>query len=65
MIGLRTKWGIQKVKMEAIKHGSWNQLMSNLIPEENQLFIVDDTSIKLSASGKLVADRLASDLFFD
>ena len=65
MIGLRTKWGVQKAKVEAIKPGSWNQLMSNLIPEENQLFIVNDTSIRLSAAGKLVADRLASDLFFD
>ncbi|MBP9150842.1 MAG: radical SAM family heme chaperone HemW [Flavobacteriales bacterium] len=65
MIGLRTKWGVQKSKMEDIKPGSWNQLNSTLIPEENQLFIIDDTSIRLSASGKLVADRLASDLFFE
>jgi len=28
------------------------------------LFTIDDTSIKLSNFGKLVADRLASQLFF-
>ncbi|MCF8465108.1 MAG: radical SAM family heme chaperone HemW [Flavobacteriales bacterium] len=65
MIGLRTKWGIQKSKMEAIKIGSWNKLMSNLIPVEHAFFVIDNTSIRLSETGKLVADRLASDLFFD
>jgi oxygen-independent coproporphyrinogen-3 oxidase len=65
MIGLRTKWGIQKPKMETIRSGSWNRLKSNLIYEEGQLFIIDDTSVRLSESGKLVADRLASNLFFD
>ncbi len=64
MIGLRTKWGIEKAKIEAVKSGRWNELKSNLNPNESRLFTIDDTSIKLSNFGKLVADRLASQLFF-
>ena len=65
MIGLRTKWGIEKAKIESIKRGSWSELKSNLNPNESHFFSIDATSIKLSNSGKLVADRLASELFFE
>lgn len=65
MIGLRTKWGIEKAKMEAIKSGSWSQLQLGLTNVEASHFNCSEDSLLLSEKGKLVADRLASELFFD
>ena len=65
MIGLRTKWGIEKAKMEAIKSGAWEQLQLGLSNVETSHFNCSEDSLLLSEKGKLVADRLASELFFD
>jgi len=65
MIGLRTKWGIEKAKMEAIKSGAWAQLQLGLTDVDASHVHCTENSLLLSEKGKLVADRLASELFFD
>lgn len=65
MIGLRTKWGIEKDKVEAIATGSWNKILQDASNMEEDLFCINEKSISLSQSGKLVADSLASELFFE
>jgi len=65
MIGLRTKWGIRKNEVDKLALGSWDKLQQALQEKEPSLFLIDKQAIRLSNSGRLVADRLASELFFD
>jgi oxygen-independent coproporphyrinogen-3 oxidase len=65
MIGLRTKWGIQRSNLDLIDTEAWNHLLisAHLQPSDN-LEITEDR-IRLTQSGKMKADLLASELFFD
>ncbi|MCF8275623.1 MAG: radical SAM family heme chaperone HemW [Flavobacteriales bacterium] len=65
MIGLRTKWGVEKAKMEQIRSDSWKILVSEVARQEPENYIVDESTIRLSEIGKLFSDKLTSDLFFD
>ncbi|MBI1287791.1 MAG: radical SAM family heme chaperone HemW [Flavobacteriales bacterium] len=65
MIGLRTKWGIEKDRMERIKTGSWLQLISNLNDLEPDNFIIASNAIRLTKKGMQLADGLAAELFFE
>ena len=65
MIGLRTKWGIRKEQMEAIRQTSWDELMQNIVSEDPSSFSIEHDRIRLTDSGKLMADRLSAALFFD
>lgn len=64
MIGLRTKWGIEKEKVETIKKGAWTQICTQVGKQPASYFKVTPSCISLSKQGKLVADSLAADLFF-
>ena len=65
MIGLRTKWGVEKIKIDAIKSEAWTQLQVGLADINSSYFHFTENSFRLSENGKLVADSLASELFFD
>lgn len=65
MIGLRTKWGIEKPVFEAIKKGSWVQLNKALTEMDYDNFMVEEGRITLTTKGKQLADGLAAELFFD
>jgi len=65
MIGLRTKWGIEKDKIEAIKADAWQQIKSGISGFDASNFILSENNLCLSRKGKLVADTLAAELFFE
>ena len=65
MIGLRTKWGVEKEHIETIKAGAWNQIYAQVSELDATNFIITNTHLSLSQKGKLVADNLAAALFFD
>ena len=65
MIGLRTKWGIQKSYLDSIQKGAWNVVKEASAQLDPSCFTLSDSAIYLSQKGKLVADKLAADLFFD
>lgn len=65
MIGLRTKWGISKSEIENVRPVSWQHLLSAIPELETENFILESDNIRLSKKGMLMADRLASELFFE
>lgn len=65
LTGLRTKWGVKKHAMQEIKAGAWNLMLGRAEQLGSQYFLVDDSTIRLADQGKLLADRLTSELFFD
>ncbi len=63
MIGLRTKWGASKhLLFEHVKPDeAWFQLVKDY--EEQNLLIQTEEKLILTPAGRLLADRIASDLF--
>ena len=63
MIGLRTKWGIQKEVLDQIGKQYWVELMkrTSLVNEEE--LVVQTDTISLSRTGMLQADRICALLF--
>lgn len=65
LTGLRTKWGVSKTQLESIKPGSWFIIQSQLNQLDPLYFTETSKAISLSRSGKLKADLLTSQLFFE
>lgn len=64
MTGLRTMWGVEAEKLKNINphhYAEFTQSVREFI-QSGQMSFTDDT-YKLTGSGKLLADRIASDLF--
>jgi len=65
MTSLRTMWGTSLVKIEQDfghdYHGSMIKNLQKFLKKE--LIIIENETVKLSASGKLFADKIASELF--
>lgn len=64
LTGIRTKWGVEKRAMEDIEKGSWNLMISRITKADEPCFQQTDSRLTLTRKGKLMADRLSSDLFF-
>jgi oxygen-independent coproporphyrinogen-3 oxidase len=67
LTGLRTKWGVNREKLELLSRGMFQMAHAeDLKRMSGSGWIWEDTqSLYLTESGKLFADRIASDLFFD
>lgn len=65
LTGLRTKWGVQKKKLECLSNKNFHLLHHEDITKmtETGWIYADEDSIYLTASGKLFADKVASNLF--
>ncbi len=63
MIGLRTKWGVEKVKLYALcaVPNEWEMQKDRFIAEG--LMMETNTQLILTVEGRLRADAIASDLF--
>lgn len=63
MLGLRTKWGVEKSALQAIipLTEKWLQLKDQFIA--NGTMVASDTHFLLTPSGRILADAIASDLF--
>lgn len=65
LTSLRTAWGINKLTLaQKFKHyitSDFDDKITQLLKKE--LVIINNTSIVLSEKGKLIADKIASDLF--
>ena len=65
MTSLRTIWGLDINKLEAISKYSGEELLSSAKQFiERQWIIRDENTIKLTTEGKLYADKIAAELFF-
>jgi oxygen-independent coproporphyrinogen-3 oxidase len=65
MTALRTKWGIEIDKLNAIAAGSSNDLLKAASPYfENGSLVQTGNVLTLTANGKLYADNIAANLFF-
>lgn len=63
MTGLRTKWGVNLLQLESL-HSLTEEFESILNQYlEAEFVIKKDNNITLTAKGKLIADRIASELF--
>lgn len=65
MIGLRTKWGIQKLNLNSIVPSAWSQLLNSATKLPSDQLEITEDRICLTQTGKMKADLLASELFFD
>jgi len=65
MTGLRTIWGVKLDKLTALcPKKCWNELHSSLEKEVNSENLLCDTNTwKLTTKGKLIADKIISNLF--
>lgn len=63
MVGLRTKWGVQKAELVVLltPGESWNRKLENW--KQSGAIIETPTHILLTPPGRLLADAIASDLF--
>lgn len=63
LLGLRTKWGVNKAQLFSILNPSnnWHKTYDKLL--EQKLLQETDNYIVLTETGKLFADQIASDLF--
>lgn len=63
MVGLRTKWGVQKAKLTALLplNHSWKTKLEHW--KQSNSLIETETHLMLTPSGRLLADAIASDLF--
>ncbi len=65
MTGLRTMWGCEKARIEAFGEpfsGFFREGISQFL--QNGTIAQDATHVRLTRAGKLLADRIASDLFW-
>ncbi|TLV02306.1 radical SAM family heme chaperone HemW [Dyadobacter luticola] len=67
LTGLRTKWGVNKQKLETLSQGTFYRTHQNDLEKMSGLNWIweDSDSLFLTSAGKLFADRIASDLFID
>jgi oxygen-independent coproporphyrinogen-3 oxidase len=67
LTGLRTKWGVSREKLELLSKGTFRMVHAEDLKRMTASgWIWEDTqSLYLTESGKLFADRIASDLFID
>ncbi|WAC12879.1 radical SAM family heme chaperone HemW [Dyadobacter pollutisoli] len=67
LTGLRTKWGVNREKLELLSGGTFGMVHAEDLKRMSASgWIWEDTqSLYLTESGKLFADRIASDLFID
>jgi len=67
LTGLRTKWGVQYAELDALSDGRFMRQheaeLKNMA--QNGWILPDQKIIILTETGKLFADRIASDLFID
>ena len=67
LTGLRTKWGVQYAELDALSNGRFMRQheaeLKNMA--QNGWILPDQKIILLTETGKLFADRIASDLFID
>ena len=63
MIGLRTKWGIQKTVLEHLDADAWNTIVREAEVLNSKDIDISTDKITLTKSGKLKADLIASQLF--
>jgi oxygen-independent coproporphyrinogen-3 oxidase len=63
LLGLRTKWGVSKHQLFALKSPDkeWKETFKQLV--ESALITETDSHFFLTETGKLIADKIASDLF--
>lgn len=62
MTGLRTSWGINKHKIQTLNPAFLEHLEQHLLPY-NTFIQTNDTHIKLTPEGLLMADHIAADVF--
>lgn len=65
MIGLRTKWGIQKAILDQIEPTSWHQILKDVSMIDERDISVCQDRILLTNSGKLRSDHITAGLFID
>lgn len=67
LTGLRTKWGVNREKLELLSGGTFRMVHAEDLKRMSASgWISEDAqSLYLTESGKLFADRIASDLFID
>lgn len=67
LTGLRTKWGVNKDKLEELSGGIFNTAHQKDLEKMACLNWIreDSDSLFLTSAGKLFADRIASDLFIE
>jgi oxygen-independent coproporphyrinogen-3 oxidase len=63
MIGLRSKWGVQRELLAPLDASVWERINKAVPMLGEQYFEVTKERITLSAEGRLIADRLAAELF--
>lgn len=63
MIGLRSKWGVQRELLAPLDASVWDRINKAVPMLGEQYFEVTKERIMLSAEGRLIADRLAAELF--
>jgi len=65
MTGLRTMWGCEKVRIEAFGEpfaGFFQEAVQQFL--QNGTVAQDETHVRLTRAGKLLADRIAAELFW-
>lgn len=67
LTGLRTKWGVQRAKLDHLSNGKFRLQHADQLKSlsDKGWISIEDEIITLTESGKLFADRIASDLFID
>ncbi len=65
LTGLRTKWGCNIAQLEQLLGGNFNTFNPQMLTsfKANDWILIDNNSLKLTQSGKLFADKIASELF--
>ena len=64
LVGLRTKWGIEKAEMLAISNSSWDDIIQRAELIDSKYLLIESNRITLTKRGVLLTDQLTSDLFF-
>jgi len=64
LTGLRTEWGVRRSVLEDIAKGSWDKMIGRIRTGDRDLFHMEEDTLTLTHQGKLMADRLSSELFF-
>ena len=63
MTGLRCKWGINREYLQGIDAQAWERIAVAIPKLGSHYFEMDNDRVTLSNEGKLLADKLASELF--
>lgn len=63
LVGLRTKWGIQKEVLNQIDPEAWGNLIRTVSTIDKEMISVSSKSIILTQKGVHLTDKLTSDLF--